>query len=130
MSKFSTCFKYFFTGMGFGAISYLCMLTFIYHQSAPTVIGTVSVLALSGLIGILSMVMRTDLPLSLSLTIHLVGTFLIFCLMVTINHWGMNWWNVLLFIIIYAIIWLICILEQRKAVNRINNAIQKKRSQE
>lgn len=50
MSKF---IKYFFTGMGFGAISYLCMLTFMYHQAAPTVIGTISVLALSGLIGIL-----------------------------------------------------------------------------
>lgn len=129
MRKFSTYFQYFFTGMGLGAITYLCILTFFYRAAAPTVIGTTSVLILSGFIGLLSMVMRTDLPFTISLAIHLVGTFFIFWLMVLINHWGLNWWNIFLFFLIYVIIWLICLLEQRTAVHRINDAIRKKRAQ-
>ncbi len=129
MRRFSTCFQYFFTGMGFGAITYLCILTFFYDAAVLTVIGTTSVLLLSGLIGLLSMIMRTDLPFTISLAIHLVGTFFIFWLMVLINHWGLNWWNIFLFFLIYVIIWLICLLEQRTAVHRINDAIRKKRAQ-
>lgn len=74
------------------------------------------------------MIMHTDLPLSVSLLIHLIGTFLIFWLMVSINQWGFNWWSILLFIVIYVVIWLICILEQRKAIGRINAAIRNKQS--
>lgn len=128
MSRFSTSLKYFFTGMGYGAICFLCILTFFYPNVAPTARNTVSVLLLSGLIGILSMIMRTDLPLSVSLLIHLIGTFFIFWLMVSINQWGFNWWSILLFIVIYVVIWLICILEQRKAIDRINTAIRNKQS--
>lgn len=128
MKSFSISLKYFCNGMGFGAISYLCILTFLYHGVRPTISGTLSVLGLSGLIGLLSMIMRSDLPLTISLLIHLSGTFLIFWLMVTINHWGMNWLSILLFFIIYAVIWLICVLEQRRAVNRINAAIRQKRA--
>lgn len=128
MNKLSIFLKYFFTGAGFGAITYLCILTFLYHDEAPTVVGTSSVLIISGLIGLLPLVMRTDLSLSVSLLIHLVGTFFLFWTMVTINHWGLNWLNPFLFVIIYVIIWLICILEQRRAINRINAAIRKKQA--
>lgn len=128
MSRFSTFLKYLFTRMGYGDICFLCILTFIYPNVVPTARNTVSVLILSGLIGILSMIMHTDLPLSVSLLIHLIGTFFIFWLMVSINQWGFNWWSILLFIVIYVVIWLICILEQRKAIGRINAAIRNKQS--
>lgn len=33
MNRFSTFLKYLFTGMGYGDICFLCILTFIYHLS-------------------------------------------------------------------------------------------------
>lgn len=70
MKWFSKFLDYFFTGMGFGAICYLCILTFFYPGVAPTVKETVSVLILSGAIGFISMIFRTDLSMSVALGIH------------------------------------------------------------
>lgn len=126
MKWFGKCVDYFFTGMGFGAISYVCILTFLYPGVGLTVKETVSVLGISGVIGFLSMIFKTDLPMSADFGIHLVGTFVLFMLMAIINHWSININSIVIFIFMYGIIWLICLLEQKKTVDRINDRIKKR----
>lgn len=128
MKWFGKCVDYFFTGMGFGAICYVCILTFFNSGVAPTVKETVSVLGLSGLIGFVSLIFKSDLPITISFIIHLVVTFVLFLLMGAINNWEISLRSILLFILTYIIIWLICLLEQKKTVNRINDRIRKRKS--
>ena len=112
MKWFGKCIDYFFTGMGFGAICYVCIMTFLYPGVGLTVKETVSVLGISGIIGFLSMIFKTDLPMSAAFAIHFIGTFILFMLMATINHWVINISSIVMFILIYVVIWLICLLEQ------------------
>lgn len=126
MLKISKCLNYFITGISYGAISYLCILAFLFPGVAPTVKGVVSVFAISGLMGLLSMIIDTDLPLISALAIHLVGTFLLFIIMAAINGWQVTGWTLTVFVLIYAIIWLICILEQKKSLKRINSRIKRR----
>ena len=85
MKWLGKCVDYFFTGMGFGAISYVCILTFLYPGIAPTVRETTSVLIISGFIGLISMIFETDLPMSIAIIIHFVGIFCLFVVMALIN---------------------------------------------
>lgn len=124
MKWFSKLIDYFFTGMGFGAICYICILTFLNPGIAPTVKETISILILSGIIGLLSLIFRTDLPMGLAFGIHFVITFVLFGVMSLMNHWPISVVNILIYIVLYIIIWLIVILEQKKTVNRINAKIR------
>lgn len=127
MKWFGKCVDYFFTGMGFGAISYVCILTFLYPGIAPTIRETTSVLIISGFIGLVSMIFETDLPMSIAIIVHFVGTFCLFVVMALINpRWVINISTIVVFVLIYVIIWLICLLEQKKTVNRINDRIKKR----
>ena len=126
MKWFGKCIDYFFTGMGFGAICYVCIMTFLYPGVGLTVKETVSVLGISGIIGFLSMIFKTDLPMSAAFAIHFIGTFILFMLMATINHWVINISSIVMFILMYVVIWLICLLEQKKTVTRINDRIKKR----
>lgn len=126
MKWLGKCVDYFFTGMGFGAICYVCILTFFNPGVAPTIKETISVLGISGVIGLLSMIFKTDLPMTVEFTIHLIITFILFLLMAVINNWEVSLRSVLLFVFTYVIIWLICLLEQKKTVNRINDRIKKR----
>lgn len=127
MKWLGKCVDYFFTGMGFGAISYVCILTFFNPGIAPTVKETTSVLIISGLIGLLSMIFETDLPMSLAVAIHFIGTFALFIVMALINpRWLINISTIVMFVFIYMVIWLICLLEQKKTVARINDRIKKR----
>lgn len=124
MKKFGKYLDYFVTGMGFGAISYLCILTFIYPGVAPTSWGAISILGISGLIGILSMIFKTDLPITVAIIIHLIGTFIAFIVMALINHWTIGIASVGMFFLIYLIIWLILIGEQKRTINQMNARIK------
>lgn len=124
MKKFGKYLDYFVTGMGFGAISYLCVLTFIYPGVAPSRLGLISVLVISGLIGVLSMIFKTDLPITLAIFIHLVGTFIAFIVMALINQWNIGVVSICLFFLIYLIIWIILIGEQKRTINQLNARIR------
>lgn len=124
MKKFGKYLDYFVTGMGFGAISYLCILTFIYPGVAPTSLSVISILGISGLIGILSMIFKTDLPIVIAIIIHLSGTFIAFVVMALINHWTIGIVSICLFCLIYLIIWLILIGEQKRTVDQLNAQIK------
>lgn len=128
MKKFSTVFHYFITGIGYGAITYLCFLTFVYAKTAPTVKGVISVFTLSGLIGILSMIYRSDIPLTIAIGIHFVGTIGLFMIMILINHWYFNIAVLIIFILVYMIIWIISIFSQKQAIERINQKLKKRKA--
>ncbi len=53
----------------------------------------ITVFIISGLIGELSFVFQTELPYSIALVIHLIGTFILYSVMMLINHWPLNWQN-------------------------------------
>lgn len=124
MIKFRRCLTYFFTGLGYGAACYLCILAFANPGVAPTKTGVISVFILSGLIGILSMIFRTDLPLTIAIAIHLIGTFILFLIMALINNWIVNLETIIFFILTYVIIWTICFLEQKRSLHKINERIK------
>ena len=46
--------------------------------------------------------------------------------MMLLNHWLINWQTLLIFVITYAIIWLIIRLIQEKDIRRINRQIKKR----
>lgn len=107
--------------MGFGAICYVCVLTFFNPGVPPTIKSTVSVLGISGVIGFLAMIFKTDLPIGGAIAIHFIGTFILFWVMC-----GINVSSILLFLFIYIVIWIICLLEQKKTIDRINVRIKKR----
>lgn len=130
MKKIGKLLDYFMTGVGFGAIAYLLILTFVENGATPTPRGVVSIFIISGLIGILSMIFKTDLSLTLSLGVHLVGTFIAFLVMAIINNWQLGVPSISLFFSIYLVIWLILILEQKKTINQLNIKIRDRQNQE
>ncbi|BDR60954.1 DUF3021 domain-containing protein [Lactobacillus xylocopicola] len=126
MKLFNRCLDYFLIGVAFGAIAYLLILTFAYGGIAPTPKGVLSVLTLSGLMGLVSMIFISDITFTLALLIHLLGIFLLFAVMMMINSWPINLWSLGIFLVTYLVIWLICILDQRRSVKQINARIKKR----
>ncbi|WP_251716633.1 DUF3021 domain-containing protein [Lactobacillus agrestimuris] len=126
MKLFSKYVDYFFTGVGFGSICYLCILTFMYPGVAPTVKGVSSVFLLSGLIGIWSMIFKTDLSLISAIIIHFIGTFIIFLVMAYINAWRISWISIFIFVLAYIVIWIIIFLGQKKTISKINIKIKQR----
>ena len=125
MRKLSNFINYFFTGVGFGAATYLIILTFAFPD-VPTRLGVISVFIISGLIGILSMIFAMDVPPAIAFSIHIIGTFLLVLLMSWINKWPINFWLIGVFILAYIVIWLIVIFSQVKTVKEINSSIKKR----
>ncbi|WP_144070446.1 DUF3021 family protein, partial [Lactobacillus sp. UMNPBX8] len=84
----------------------------------------ITVFIISGLIGELSFVFQTELPYSIALVIHLIGTFILYSVMMLINHWPLNWHTIVIFIIVYIAIWLFIRLLEEQHINRINKQIR------
>ena len=101
MRKLSNFINYFFTGMGFGAIAYLIILTFAFPGVPTSPLGVISVFIISGLIGILSMIFAMDIPLAMAFSVHLLGTLLLVLIMIWINNWPINFWLIGVFVLVY-----------------------------
>lgn len=120
---------YFVTGVGFGAITYLLILGMVSDSVGDVDVPLKSVLIVficSGLIGELSFLFQTDLSYLLALGLHLVGTFILFSIMMILNHWIVNWQTLLIFILVYIVIWIIIRLTQERDLRRINQQIKKR----
>ena len=129
MWKLSNFINYFFTGVGFGAATYLIILTFAFPGVPATRLGVISVFIISGLIGILSMIFAADVSPAIAFSVHIIGTFLLVLLMYWINEWSVTfWWILGEFLLVYIVIWLIVILSQVHTVNKINSKIKKRNS--
>lgn len=88
--------------------------------------GLLSVLVISGLIGILSIIFKTSLPIKVAFGIHLLGTFLAFVIMALINHWTIGIFSIAVFSVIYLVIWLVLIGEQKRMITRLNARIKER----
>ena len=129
MWKLSNFINYFFTGVGFGAATYLIILTFVFPGVPATPLGVISVFIISGLIGILSTIFAADVSPAIAFSVHIIGTFLLVLLMYWINKWSVTfWWILGEFLLVYIVIWLIVILSQVHTVNKINSKIKKRNS--
>ena len=129
MKIWQKALDYFVTGMGFGAIIYLVILGITYENVGDLRVPLKSVFIVfvcSGLIGELSFLFETALPYFWALILHLLGTFALFAIMMFLNQWLTDWQTLLIFVITYAIIWLIIRLIQEKDIRRINRQIKKR----
>ena len=120
---------YFVTGIGFGAITYLLILGMLSDSVGDVDVPLKSVLIVficSGLIGELSFLFQTDLSYLLALGLHLVGTLILFSIMMILNHWIINWQTLMIFILSYIVIWIIIRLTQERDIRKINQQIKKR----
>lgn len=120
---------YFVTGVGFGAITCLLILGMVSDSVGDVDVPLKSVLIVficSGLIGELSFLFQTDLSYLLALGLHLVGTFILFSIMMILNHSIVNWQTLLIFILVYIVIWIIIRLTQERDLRSINQQIKKR----
>ncbi|PAB54513.1 hypothetical protein A3Q05_06965 [Lactobacillus johnsonii] len=120
---------YFVTGIGFGAITYLLILGMLSDSVGDVDVPLKSVLIVficSGLIGELSFLFQTDLSYLLALGLHLVGTFILFSIMMILNHWIINWQTLMIFILSYIVIWIVIRLTQERDIRKINQQIKKR----
>jgi CHASE2 domain-containing sensor protein len=83
----------------------------------------------SGLIGELSFPFKTDLSYLLAFIFHLIGTLALFSIMMFLNNWLINWQTLFIFILAYAMIWLVIRLTQERDIRRINRQIKKRNKQ-
>lgn len=120
--------KYFITGAGYGSITYLSILGFLMGGGMVSTREVITVFLISGLIGLITLVFKTDIPLMPAFCIHLVSTFILFLLMMWLNSWSVDYLTVGIFLIVYIVIWFICLLEQNRTLWRINAQLKKKRS--
>lgn len=101
------------------------VLKFIFHIDTLwlTVVSINSVFIVficSGLIGELSFLFKTDLSYLLAFIFHLIGTLALFSIMMFLNNWLINWQTLFIFILAYAMIWLVIRLTQERDIRRIN----------
>ena len=125
MKNWQKALDYFVTGMGFGAIIYLVILGVTYENIGDLRVPLKSVFIVficSGLIGELSFLFKTALSYLGALILHLIGTFALFSIMMLL----IDWQTLLIFVITYAVIWLIIRLIQEKDIRRINRQIKKR----
>ncbi|EJE99325.1 DUF3021 domain-containing protein [Liquorilactobacillus mali] len=116
-------------GVGFGATIYLLFIAFEIEPNATT-LSILSVLVISGLIGVLSLIFEvTEWPYLIELFIHFLGTFCLVVLMAWINNWPI-WQGFISFFLsfvgIYLVIWFILKLEISENVNRVNQKLQER----
>lgn len=120
--------RYFVRGMGYGSITYLAIVAFLTPNMIVSATSVITVFIISGLIGELSFLFQTELPYPLVLVIHLIGTFILYSGMMLINHWPLDWRNIIIFIVVYIAIWVIIRLVEERQISRINRQIKKKRN--
>lgn len=111
-------------GVGFAATTYLIVLTIQFQKTMPTSRNTVSVLIVGGIIGLLSLIFKTDLSYLVALIIHFILTFILVLIMIWINHWSLNLTSILMIVLIYVIIWAVIRINQVNDVNKINKKLR------
>lgn len=132
MKIWQKALHYFVTGMGFGAIIYLLILGMPSNEVGDIAVPINSVFIVficSGLIGELSFLFKTDLSYLLAFIFHLIGTLALFSIMMFLNNWLINWQTLFIFILAYAMIWLVIRLTQERDIRRINRQIKKRNKQ-
>lgn len=127
MTNLRMSIRFFIRGMGYGSITYLAVIAFLAPNSTVSTPNVLSVFILSGLIGELSFLFQTEMSFLSALVFHLIGTIILCSGMMLINRWPLNWQTILIFVITYAIIWIIIRLIEEQQINRINRQIKNRK---
>lgn len=117
----------FLKGLAIGSTTYLVLLTAHSQNTLPTVLNTVTVMIIGGLIGIATFIFQTDLNYFVALVLHFIITVLLVIVMFQLNHWVFGfqalWW----FVLAYLVIWIVLRLQQQRDVNQINRQLNKRK---
>lgn len=121
-------------GLRTGSLVYLLTLLFSIQKSSPTAGNIISILIMSGLIGILSLLFDlTDrISFLLILIFHFIGTASLASGMMVYNGWGdliFSWNFGLDFVLIYLFVWLLVYLDTLIKTKKINRALKERRNQ-
>lgn len=126
--------RYFVRGVTIGSTLYLLIIASGYQSTQPTVKNILSVMLMSGLIGLLSQIFEIEsLSYSVVLIGHLIITFTLVSAMMAYNGWLDQWqmpqfWMsyLLEFVIVYGLAWVIIYLTITTKIRRINQALKKR----
>lgn len=119
--------KRFLKGVAIGSTTYLVFLTIHFQPMLPTALNTISVMLISGLIGVATFIFQTDLNYFVALVLHFIITVLLVLIMIMVNHWGINWQSLWLIVIAYVFIWIVLRLQQERDVREINAKLNKRK---
>ncbi|MHC5522364.1 DUF3021 family protein [Ligilactobacillus saerimneri] len=118
----------FIIGTGFAAVAYLCLITAGIGPTTTTWFNTLSVLGLGGVIGLTSMLFIFDeYNFFFLIALHFITTVGIVRIMMLINNWKFSFETFVIIILIYIIIWVIYYIDQWTQVQRVNEALRKRR---
>jgi len=122
-------FRYAIRGVGYGAVAYLVLIAFSVAPTNVSPKNVVSLLLVSGAIGVLSMIFDSDheaVAWPLAFGIHLVGTAALILGLMFYNNWsiGVSFW--IEFVLIYVVVWAVVMLDQHLRVSQINQALKQR----
>ena len=127
------CLHAILMGIQTGSAVYLIALAFSIQKHPPTTSNIISVMVMSGLIGIISSILKTfedRFSFLVSILLHFVAVAFLACCFMVYNNWGFlifNWHFWLDFILIYLFVWLFLYLDTNLKTKKINSALAKRR---
>ena len=127
------CLHAILIGIQRGSAVYLIVLTLSIQKNPPTTSNIISVMVMSGLIGIVSSILKTledRFPFLVSILLHFASVAVLACCFMVYNNWGFlifNWHFWLDFILIYLFVWLFLYLDTNLKTKKINSALAKRR---
>ena len=120
-------------GIQTGSAVYLIVLALSIQKHPPTTSNIVSVMVMSGLIGLISSMLKTledRFSFSVSILLRFAAVAVLVCCFMVYNNWGFLiaswhfWFN---FILIYLFVWLFIYLDTNLKTKKINSALAKRR---
>lgn len=133
MGQIRQFFQYFLTGLEHGSTIYLVFLLFQLPSSVPTAMNIVTMMVMSGLIGLLSFLFRAEwAPFWVLVLIHMSLTFSIVLGAMVVNAWVVwrspTYWLEFIgsYLIIYLIVWGMLFVTNQVQVKVINEALKKR----
>ena len=122
-------------GIQTGSAVYLIVLAFSIQKHPPTTSNIISVMVMSGLIGIVSSILKTledRFSFLVSMLLRFAAVAVLVCCFMVYNNWGFliaSWHFWLDFILIYLFVWLFLYLDTNLKTKKINSALAKRRKE-
>lgn len=127
------CLHAILMGTQTGSAVYLIVLALSIQKNPPTTSNIVSVMVMSGLIGLLSLMLKAveeRFSFLFFLALHFVGVAVLACCFMLYNNWGFlitNWHFWLDFILIYLFVWFLVSVDSIIKTKKINEALKNRR---
>lgn len=129
MSRITKWIQPVVTGFGFGSFFFLAVVLAQENSYLVTRSDFLTVLFASGLFGLYSVIFKFEtINYLLAFNIHFILTFITATIMINlimgIDSWLTFLHFLLIFIIIYALVWLIMILFDKREINQVNRKLR------